>query len=288
MASKRLIAALAIAGGMAATVAYADMPTIDLTSIKELIKDGNTQLQSLQTQIQSLAVVQAMKDGVTDIKTAEGVAGTITLPTTSIESLESQLAANLACLMPTGTWGINLANLNLGSICSTSAQYKTALFANAPSTTGTTTPASYITQAAARRVITQRRQSLLADTVVRALAQSDVQLKQAQVANDAASDLQTALNTAITEQDRLHIIAEASVLQARIMAARNEMAAESLKLQAATVIGTLPDDSTDTTTSTTSTTSTTTGTTGATSTSGTSTGTTSTTTGTTTSGGTGQ
>ena len=143
--------------------------------------------------------------------------------------MAAQIKSDMACLMPDGVqWGIEFTEINLASICETSAKYRDALFVNDDELTSE----AFVKSEEAWRKVEQRRDALLEDTAVRALAQGDVQMSQAGEINDAADQLQQDLASATTVQDRMHIVAQAQILQGRAVASQNQILAQMLRLQA--------------------------------------------------------
>ncbi|MEW5728046.1 MAG: hypothetical protein AB1918_09495 [Pseudomonadota bacterium] len=241
MARTRLTVVLAIVGTIVAVpVAQATYAVIDSTAIgkaveqiKELKAQLATQLEQLAQLKQSVSFLNDISEFVNDVSDAIGQITNITLPIPNIQKMAAQIRSDARCLMPDGVgWGIKTEDLNLGSICESSSKYREALIldeerlANMP----------FNEQDAARDLAKVHREALLADTAVRSLAQSDVAMKQADDLNKAADDLQSNLASAKTVQDRLHVQAQAQILQARAMASQSQLMAQMLKLTAAAEI----------------------------------------------------
>lgn len=220
--------------------ALAEYPTIDITAIKELGKQLNelktmvaTQLDQLNQLKQSVAFLNDITGFVNDMSKAVGQIATIKLPIPNLERLSAQTKGDMRCLMPDGLqWGIKFDDLNLGSICDTSAKYRRALFVDGVAMKGMT----YAQQRQARREAEIRRTALVEDTVSRALAQADVQLKQVDELNTTADKLQSDLDAAQTLQDRVHVSAQTQIAQVRGMARQTQILAQILKLQAAVAV----------------------------------------------------
>lgn len=248
MARKRLIAAYVAMGlVIGVPVAVAEYPTIDIAMIakaieqlKELKTQVATQLEQLVQLQQMLATLNEAKAFLNDITgfmnemvDAIGQVTTLKLPIPNLEKMAAQTKGGLRCLMPDGLkWGIKFTDLNLGSICDTSSVYRSALFLD-PKTAGSLT---YPEQQEIRNQIETRRDALLEDTATRALAQADVQLKQADELSEATSSLQSDLGSAKTVQDRLHVQAQIQIAQLRGQAQQTQILAQMLKLQAIVAI----------------------------------------------------
>lgn len=241
MARKHLTAALAIAGVVlavpAAQAAYAVLDSAMVAKaaeqIKELKSQVATELEQLGKLKESVGFLTDIAKFAGDVSDAIGTIANITLPIPNIEKMRAQIKSDMRCLMPEGVkWGIKFEELNLASICETSSKYREALFVDQKKLMRM----GFNEQEAARRIAAAHRTALLEDTALRSLAQGDVQLQQADKLTSAADDLQTALGGATTVQDRLHVQAQANILQARAAANQNAMLAQMLKLQAAAEI----------------------------------------------------
>lgn len=242
MAGKHLMAAVLVAAGLVVAIptARGNMAVIDGTMVGKAIEQIKEMKASLATQMEQLAKLKEqisflndISSFVNDVSNAIGAITNITLPIPNIQKMAAQIKSDMRCLMPDGVgWGIKFEDLNLASICETSARYRDALFVDQAKLISV----PFNEQEAARRLASANRSALLADTAVRALAQGDVQLKQADEMNKAADGLQSNLANAQTVQDRLHVQAQAAILQARGQAAQNQMLAQMLKLQAAAEI----------------------------------------------------
>ncbi len=228
-----------IVGGallLAAGTAYATYPVIDASAIAKLSEQLNQAAKDFANQLEQLAQLKQSVGFLNELQSAVGSAANITVPITSSENMASQLRSNLRCLMPKGTgWGIDTEEVDFGSICNGSRTYGKAFFISGEreedgSGSG---PLSYEELDARRREVDRRRHAFLADTTVRSLAMSDVQLKQAEETNKAAQELKTAADAAVTEQDRLAVLLNIQVTQLRSQAQQTEILAQMLKLHTA-------------------------------------------------------
>lgn len=237
MARKHLMAAVTALGLVIAVPVLADMPTIDITAIKqlrdqiaEIKKQYAAELEQLNTLKEQLDFLNDINKFVNEVSDAIGKITHITLPIPRIDKFASQIKGDMRCLMPDGIgWGIKFEDMNLGSICDLASTYKKALFVDQDKLA----KMNAYEQLQARDGARGNREALFQDTVVRSLAQSDVQMKQADELNNAADDLQSSLGSAATVQDRLHVQAQVQILQARAAAAQSQVLAQMLKLQAA-------------------------------------------------------
>lgn len=200
--------------------------------IKEAKSQLATQLEQLSKLKEQLGFLNDISKLSSEIQSAIGSVSSISLPIPDISKLAAQVRSDARCLIPDGTsWGIGTKDLNLGSICATSSKYKDALFIDDGKMNKD--GKSFAETQAAWTTAQKRRDALLGDSAVRALAQADVQVDQAKTVNAAADQLQTQLNSAQTVQDRLTVGVQAQILTVRTLAQTNQMLAQLLKLQAA-------------------------------------------------------
>lgn len=241
MARAPLIPALVVGLTLLATAAYAEYPVIDTTAIakaieqlKELKAQAATQLQQLGELKQSVAFLTDISKFTKEVQDAVGKIANITLPITNLQKVAAQTKSNLRCLMPETSlkWGVKFDDLNLGSICETSSVYREALFADPDSLRSL----SYAEREQRRVEVRHRRTALLEDATSRALAQADIQLKQADELNNATDQLQSDLAGAQTLQDRAHVEAQIGLAQLRGQAQQNQLLAQLLKVQSALAI----------------------------------------------------
>lgn len=212
-----------------------------LAELKKQVATELDQLTELKKQVDFLNDINGLMSEVSD---AIGSLSHITLPLPNVDRITAQIKSDARCLMPNSAgWGIKFTDLNFGSICETATKYREALFLDTDKLQGMSFPE----QQAQRQQVAARRNALLADTTSRALAQADVQMKQADELNNAADGLQSALGNAETMQDRLHVIAQTEIAQTRAMAGQTQILAEMLKIQAAAAIkaGLAPDTQAD-------------------------------------------
>lgn len=225
-----LVIAMPYAAQAAMAVIDGTMVGKAIDQIKEMKAQLATQLEQLTQLKESVAFLNDINKLTGEVSDAIGKITHITLPIPRIDKFGSQIKGDMRCLMPDGIgWGIKFEDMNLGSICDLASTYKKALFVDQDKLAGM----NAYEQLEARDGARGNREALFQDTVVRSLAQSDVQLKQADELNNAADDLQSDLNSASTVQDRLHVQAQAQILQARAAAAQSQVLAQMLKLQAA-------------------------------------------------------
>ncbi|CAA7619328.1 type IV secretion system protein [Magnetospirillum sp. UT-4] len=201
--------------------------------IKELKNQAATQLQQLQELKQQVAFLNDISGFMKEVQDAVGLVANMSLPIPNLERIAAQTKSDMRCLMPDGLkWGIKTEDLNLGSICEASSAYRSALFVDPAATKGM----SYADQERLRVQAAGRRTALIEDTTSRALAQADVQMKQADELNSAADQLQSDLAAAKTLQDREHVQAQVQVAGLRASARQLQLLAQMLKLQAAVAI----------------------------------------------------
>lgn len=240
VARTRLI--LSVVGTIAvASVAYAEYPVIDTTAIGKLaeqIKEMKKQYQAELDQIielkQQVAFLNDISGFTKEVQDSVGRISNLSLPIPNLQKMAAQTKGNMRCLMPDTSmkWGLKFDDLNFGSICETSAKYRQALFVDPEAMRGMT----YAQQEQKRVEARHHRVALLEDASSRALAQADVQLKQADELNNAADQLQSDLAAAKTLQDRAHVQAQIQIAQLRGQAQQTQLLAQLLKVQTALAI----------------------------------------------------
>ena len=235
MARKSLIMATGILVVVMAGKAIADMPTIDMTAVKQLTDQLKSLNQMVQQNLQVLDSLNFIKQFENTIQSAMGAASIISLPITNLQSMESQLQNNLACLIPSTSMP-GFKDINFGSVCNVTGAYRDALFMD-KILPAIQNGSSKLTVAQGQTKIAQQRQALLADTAVRGLALADtMQNKEVQNLTNSAADLQSSLNAAQTVQDRLQVLDQIGLLQVRATADQNQMMALLLKLESAKAV----------------------------------------------------
>lgn len=193
---------------------------------KEQVVNQLEQLKELQKHFEIFSEIKGLMN---EVNKTMGEVGSISLPIPNVEKMGNQTRNNLGCLIPkTPAWGIKQDDWDFGSVCNLSKSYQSALFVS-PKAEGTPHERKMMVMEAEAR-----RMALLEDTVSRALAQADVQVKHSEDEAKAADDLQGALNRAETVQDRLHVVGQINLAQMRQQTATNQLLATIIKLQAVT------------------------------------------------------
>jgi len=241
----RACLALLLAGGvlLAATAARAEYPVIDVSALGKFSQMLQQAAKDFENQFDQLQQLRATVGFLNQMQASIGRAGNITLPISSSANMASQLRSNMRCLMPKGlSWGIDTDDLDFGSICNSRQTYGKAFFINddpddsswGAGGSGSGTGSLGFDQLMARRQeVERRRQAFLADTTMRSMAMSDVQLKQAEETTKASDQLQSAADAAVTEQDRLAVLLNIQITQLRSQAQQTALMAQMLKLQTA-------------------------------------------------------
>lgn len=238
---KRL-AAILVAAGLAfgAPAALAEYPVIDISAIKQAVEQLNQLKKQVANQLEELIHLKEMVSFLNDISSfanditrAIGKITNMKIPIPNLDRMSAQTKGNLSCLIPDGLkWGIAFEDLNFGSICETSNKYRQSLFADKTQMSNL----SWADQKKVRDDTETHRQALLEDTATRALAQADVQMKQAEETDKTADKLQESLDAAETLQDRAHVQAQIEVAKLRVSAQHTQLLAQLVKLQAAVAI----------------------------------------------------
>jgi hypothetical protein len=197
----------------------------------EQIKEAKAQLAAALEQIsvlkEQLSFLTDITGFINDVSDAIGEIATIDIPLPDIMQAAAQIKSDIRCLTPDGPgWGIKFSDLNLASICETSSKYREALFIDQDKLKGQ----AFAKSEAAWARVEERRDALLEDTAVRAIAQSDIQIKQTERLSKTADQLQAQLKRAKTLQERQHIMDELQLLQVRATISQNQMMAQQLKL----------------------------------------------------------
>lgn len=215
---------LAVVVGIPGT-AWAVQAVIDSTAVAKL----TAQVNKLQEQLETL---KAVKDGVQDQIDAVGKMGQITLPGVDLQKMAAGLRRDMQCLKPDLSKlmpSLDFKDIRLGSICDVAPVYRETLWlsparqAELPSLEART---------AAREQVERRRKNVFVDSVSKAMAHADVAAQDVEDTNAAANELESALASSATSNDRLQAIGQGQVLIARALAKQNQLLAQLLKVQA--------------------------------------------------------
>jgi len=218
-----------------------------------LIAKAAEQFNKMQEQLQKL---NEMKRTLNDQIEAIGKLGKITLPIINIAKLGNQLKKDMQCLMPNFKELIPELKLEEHhfSICDKSRFYRDNLWIDpikvggesvfGNPTTGEggwsdpdqTSAHDYRLWEAARNRVKKVRQAIIQDAVSNGLAQGDKGLENSKDNSEAIDDLQSSVDAAETEQQRLATIAQGQVVMARISNQRNQLLSQLLKVSSAFVM----------------------------------------------------
>lgn len=248
-ANKRVTITLAVGLLLASTtVAIATYPVIDQAAIGKLteqIKKFKEQIDILTEQLnvlkEQLSFLNDISNFMNDLTDAVGSIMTIKLPIPNLNKIADQLSRDAGCLMPDGQqWGLEIEDLEIGSICGLSEKYRSALFANPEEMKEMTVTE----QNQLRQDVEARRRALFVDTVTRSIAMADEKIKASETAGDVADDLQANADAAETLQDRMAVNIQVNIAVVRATSETNQLLAQMLKLQgvAAMKAGLSPDD----------------------------------------------
>lgn len=189
----------------------AAMSVVDSAAIAKL----SAQLSELRKQFEELAKVNEQLQSTLD---AIGDAGRITLPTANLTNLARQFQSDLQCMTP--DWQslmprIDFDEVDLGSICKASRFYRDSLFVDRKALERAGT---WDEQNELRRHTEERRDNVLIDAATKSLAQADQNQENATALSKAADDLANTVKTAKNQNERLAVIGQGHVLNARAQA----------------------------------------------------------------------
>lgn len=230
--------------------AYATYPVIDsaLVGIQEemkalqqteFVKQLNTMKDQLKELKDSVKFLDDIKGVMSEVKKLQdeilggvGSIGNLTVPVPNLDKLSNQLKSESKCLFGAGDLplGLNLEDMNFGSLCGARAGYKKVMFASKKELDDMPHDKKMAVYAAVK----QRRQTMLAESGVEALAHADMILgkdKQGDTTQKAIEDLQQAADSAKDLQDREAVQAKAQITIAQLLLQNNRLLAAQLKLQ---------------------------------------------------------
>lgn len=217
-------------------VARAEYPVIDQTAIAKLIE----QLNKLQEQIDQLTDIADKAQAQID---AIGRMGRITIPMVNLAKIGRNLNRDMDCLLPDLSKlmpEVEFEDLDWNSICEAGDAYRQSLWIDPEEIRDL----PWDEQERTRKEIGQRRENLIADATAKGLGQGDIGNKGAADLNDAADQLEAAVDAAQNENTRMAAIAKGQVLIARGLAQQNQILAQLLKVHSAYVLKAgLPPDS---------------------------------------------
>lgn len=221
---------------------FATMAVLDSAAVAKAVE----QLNALKEQ---LDVVNDMKDKIDEQIKTIGEYGKITLPLFNIAKIGNQLKKDMQCLKP------NFKDLmpelkfedQMFSICDSSRFYRDNLWVDPIKingepvfdTEGREIPRSQSSWGdldTARETVRQRRQNIVQKSVSDGLGQADIANDTTEKTGAAIDDLQASVDGAKTEQDRLAVIAQGHVINARIGNQTNQLLAQLLKVTSAYVM----------------------------------------------------
>lgn len=221
-------AVLSLAAILPAGPAGSQYPVIDQTAIARL----TDQLNKLQEQIDKL---NAIRDGVQEQINAIGALGQIAIPMVNMTRLQRQLQRDSQCLLP--DWSkllpdVEFDDIDFDSLCEAGNAYRQTLWVNAAESEQWAMPE----RREARERVDERRLNILVDTTSKGLAQADMAARAAIDLSDAAGELDASATAAVDMNDRLAVIAQGQVLNARAMAQLIQVQSQLLKVQSIAVL----------------------------------------------------
>lgn len=196
---------------------------IDQAAIAKL----TDQLKKAQEQIDELVKFNKKLQDQID---AIGRFGQITVPMLNMARLASRLKQDAVCLAPDLSKlmpNLNFDDYDPGTICSAGDLYRQSLWVDPDKLAKQT----WEEQTAEIFAIEKRRQNIAVDVASKSIGQGDIDVKEAERLGQAADELDAASQSAATSNDRLAVIAQGSVLQARSAALQTQILAQQLKVQ---------------------------------------------------------
>ncbi len=224
---KKIFITTGICGCLIAGIAYAAQPVFDsqaLAKTTQVINEAKKHTDLLSEQSETLTgQLQSLGTGVT-----------IAFPSLDADKLKNQITRGMQCLLPDleGLMpNIEFDSLDIGDICQRGDLYKQTLTAPPEALEGKTPRQREII----RKNVRNRRQAVLEDTVLKALAAGDSGIEESQQLNADADALSKQADKAENMNERLGVLIKGQALQLRGIAQTNQLLAQQLKLQAAQI-----------------------------------------------------
>ncbi|MEQ8664837.1 MAG: hypothetical protein RIC16_03850 [Rhodospirillales bacterium] len=219
----------------------AAMAVIDAQAVGKLADQLNKLQQQLDQLREQTGWLNTMSEQLQDQIDAVGKMGKITLPTLNLENVANKIRRDVQCLVPDLSNlmpGIDFEEMDFNSICEGRSFYKKALWFDPEDLsaddgeTERTPEERWSDISQARGEIEARREAVTKDVAAGGMAAGDLAATAgASEAEKAASDLEVAENAAETEQDRLAVIAQGTVLNNKQLVQQNQLLAQLLKVQ---------------------------------------------------------
>lgn len=210
-------------------LAWGAMAVIDQTAIGKLVE----QLNKLQQQIEELmSISKTLQEQIN----AVGRMGQITLPSINLGKLGSKIRREVQCMKPDFSKlfpGLKFEDVDFDSVCEGAPAYRQALWVDPDDLRKLP---DWRDRAARREEVEKRRERVLVDSATKGIALADVMAKETENQNKAADELATSAAAAQTQNDRLAVIAQGQVLNARIQAQTNQILAQLLHVQSVTAL----------------------------------------------------
>ena len=241
-------AALAlIAAVIMPSAGYAAYAVIDagaIVKMTEQLSAAKEQIEELGQQTKWLGTLSQQTQKQID---AVGSMGRITLSDVGLKALSSRILRDAQCLKPDFSKlmpSLDLNELQFDSICSGADVYDEALWFDPNDLAeaddwddGASDRDKWGRQAKAREAVEARRQAITRDATTKGLAQADLAAGETAEANESAiQELAGAATSAETEQARLAVIANGVVLLNRQQAQTNQLLAQLLKVNSASLM----------------------------------------------------
>lgn len=205
------------------TSAFALDQVIDQAAIAKLVD----QIKKLQDQLTELQKANGLLN---DQLNAIGRAGQISVPMVNLDRLASRLRQDAQCLAPDLQKlmpDVEYDDATWGSICSAGDAYRKTLWLDPDKIA----KKPWEDRVAARNAVEKRRQNMAVDVASKAIGQGDIDVKEADRLGQSADELDAAAKAAVSDNERLAVIAQGSVLHARSAALQTQILAQLLKVQ---------------------------------------------------------
>lgn len=203
--------------------AYALDEVIDQAAIAKLVQQLNEMKKQLDEMKKSNAFLNDQLEAI-------GRVGQITIPALNATKIGNRLRQDALCLAPDFEKllpGVEFENANWMSICQAGDGYRQSMWLD-PNKIKTS---PWSTQSQKRREIEKRRHDIGVDVASKGMGQGDIAVKGAEDTNKSVEELESAMNAAKSENERLAVISQGLVVIARAEAQQTQLLAQLLKVQ---------------------------------------------------------
>ena len=204
---------------------HAAKPVIDVKNIAEAKK----MLSELKKQLEKL---EEANEKLQEQVNAIGRFGKISIPTINADKIRAQLTRDAGCLLPDLSRllpNVEFDEIDFGSICEAGDAYRQKLWISPEALS----KISWNKKKEKLDEIRGRRENVLVDAASKGLGHADIAQKVADDANQAASEIDSAADSAKDTNTRLTVVAKALASSIRVQAQTNQILAQLLKVNSA-------------------------------------------------------